>query len=106
MFLSPKEKESVPMAMKVTSSAFRAGEVIPSKYSCEGADVSPPLQWNGVPAGAISLALIGDDSDAPVGKWAQWGLYSLPITDSNLPESVHASETLSSGGKQGINEFS
>ncbi len=93
------------MAMKVTSSAFRAGEVIPSKYSCEGADVSPPLQWNGVPAGAISLALICDDPDAPVGTWVHWVLYSLPITVSNLPESVPASETLSSGAKQGINDF-
>ena len=93
------------MAMKVTSSAFRAGEGIPSKYSCEGADVSPPLQWNGVPAGAMSLALICDDPDAPVRTWVHWVLYSLPITVSDLPENVPASETLSSGAKQGINDF-
>src|SRR5260370_24548579 len=105
MFLSPKEKESVPMAMKVTSSAFRAGEGIPSKYSCEGADVSPPLQWNGVPAGALSLALICDDPDAPAGTWVHWVLYSLPITVSDLPENVPASETLSSGAKQGMHDF-
>jgi phosphatidylethanolamine-binding protein (PEBP) family uncharacterized protein len=45
------------MTMKVTSSAFQAGQAIPTKYTCEGADISPPLQWSGVPAGAKSLAL-------------------------------------------------
>jgi len=105
VFLSPEIEESIPMAMKVTSPAFRAGEAIPSKYSCQGADVSPPLQWDGVPASAKSLALICDDPDAPVGTWVHWVLYSLPIAISNLPEGVPASETLSSGAKQGTNDF-
>ena len=105
MFAVTGTEESIPMAMKVSSSAFRAGEVIPSKYSCEGADVSPPLEWNGVPTGTISFALICDDPDAPVGTWVHWVLYSLPITVSNLPENLPASETLSSGARQGINDF-
>jgi Raf kinase inhibitor-like YbhB/YbcL family protein len=93
------------MAMKVTSPAFRGGEVIPSKYTCEGANVSPPLQWEGLPPGANSLALICDDPDAPAGIWVHWVLYNLPINSSALPEAVPASETLSSGAKQGINDF-
>lgn len=48
------------MTMKLTSSAFDAGQAIPAKYTCEGEDISPPLQWSGVPAGAKSLALICD----------------------------------------------
>jgi phosphatidylethanolamine-binding protein (PEBP) family uncharacterized protein len=57
--------------MEVTSSAFQAGQTIPTKYTCEGADISPPLQWSGVPVSAKGLALICDDPDAPVGTWAK-----------------------------------
>jgi Raf kinase inhibitor-like YbhB/YbcL family protein len=93
------------MAMTITSSVFRAGEVIPTKYSCEGANISPPVQWDGVPAAARSLALICDDPDAPMGTWVHWVLYNLPTSGSNLPEHVPASEILSSGAKQGVNDF-
>jgi Raf kinase inhibitor-like YbhB/YbcL family protein len=93
------------MAMTITSSVFRAGEVIPTKYSCEGANISPPVQWDGVPAAARSLALICDDPDAPMGTWVHWVLYNLPTNVSNLPEHVPASEMLSSGPKQGMNDF-
>ena len=100
-----QKKEGVPMTMKVTSSAFQAGQAIPTKYTCEGADISPPLQWSGVPAGAKSLALICDDPDAPVGTWVHWVLYDLPVTATDLVEKVPASETLSFGAQQGINDF-
>jgi Raf kinase inhibitor-like YbhB/YbcL family protein len=93
------------MAMTIISSVFRAGEVIPTKYSCEGANVSPPVQWDGVPAGARSLALICDDPDAPMGTWVHWVLYNLPTSVPYLPERVPASEMLSSGAKQGVNDF-
>src|SRR5208337_4956144 len=93
------------MAMEVTSSAFQAGQTIPTKYTCEGADISPPLQWSGVPVGAKGLALICDDPDAPVGTWVHWVLYDLPITATDLAKNVPALETLSSGAKQGINDF-
>ena len=72
------------MTMKLTSSAFQAGQAIPTKYTCEGADISPPLQWSGVPAGAKSLALICDDPDAPVGTWVHWVLYDLPVTATDF----------------------
>jgi len=93
------------MTMQVTSSAFQAGQAIPAKYTCEGADISPPLEWSGVPASAKSLALICDDPDAPVGTWLHWVLYDLPVTATDLAEKVPPSESLSFGAKQGINDF-
>ena len=98
-------KSDMSVTMKITSPAFQAGQAIPPKYTCEGADISPPLQWNGLPDGAKSLALICDDPDAPVGVWVHWVLYDLPVTAKDLPENVPTSETLSFGGKQGINDF-
>ena len=93
------------MTMKVTSSAFQAGQPIPATYTCEGLDISPPLHWSGVPAAAKSLALICDDPDAPVGTWVHWVLYDLPVTTTDLAEKVPTSETLPTGAKQGINDF-
>jgi Raf kinase inhibitor-like YbhB/YbcL family protein len=93
------------MTMKLTSSAFDAGQAIPAKYTCEGEDISPPLQWSGVPAGAKSLALICDDPDASVGTWVHWVLYDLPVTVGELAEKLPVSESLSFGAKQGINDF-
>ena len=93
------------MTMQVTSSAFQAGQTIPAKYTCEGADISPPLEWSGVPASAKSLALICDDPDAPVGTWLHWVLYDLPVAATDLAEKVPPSESLSFGAKQGINDF-
>jgi Raf kinase inhibitor-like YbhB/YbcL family protein len=82
---------SAAMALTVTSSAFEAGDKIPSKYTCEGEDVSPPLAFGGVPAGTKSLALIVDDPDAPDPKapkrvWAHWLVYNLPPGSEGLPE--------------------
>jgi Raf kinase inhibitor-like YbhB/YbcL family protein len=79
------------MALTLTSSAFEAGEKIPSKYTCEGANISPPLTFGGVPEGTKSLALIIDDPDAPDPKapkrvWAHWLVYNLPPEIEALPE--------------------
>ena len=86
----PRKKQGMPMKMEVTSSAFQAGQKIPTRYTCEGADISPPLQGSGVPAGTKSLALICDDPDAPAGTWVHWVLYDLPITATDLAENVPA----------------
>lgn len=79
------------MALTLTSSAFKPGDKIPSKYTCEGEDVSPPLTFDGVPEGAKSLVLILDDPDAPDPKapkrvWAHWLVYNLPPDIKGLPE--------------------
>ncbi len=91
--------------MQLTSTAFTNGAPIPAKHTCEGKDVSPPLQWGGVPAAAKSLALIADDPDAPVGTWVHWVLYDLPPGITELAEDAPKTQTLPGGGRQGLNDF-
>lgn len=79
------------MALSITSDAFEAGAEIPRKYTCDGADLAPPLAITGVPDGARSLALIVDDPDAPDPAapkrvWVHWVLYDLPPATAGLPE--------------------
>ena len=64
--------------MQLTSPAFQSGAEIPRKHTCDAEDVSPPLRWDKVPAGARAFALIADDPDAPVGTWVHWVIYDLP----------------------------
>ena len=91
--------------MKISSPAFAEGEPIPALYTCEGSDISPPLQWSGVPAGASSLALVCDDPDAPMGTWVHWVVYHLPPQARGLPEATPCSESLPDGSLQGITDF-
>ena len=91
--------------MKLTSSAFDEGGMIPSKYTCDGADVSPPLKWSALPDGTKSLALICDDPDAPMGTWVHWVFYDIPAKTKDLPENITSDKHPASGGVQGINDF-
>ena len=76
------------------------------KYTCDGADASPPFTWSGAPAGTQTFALIADDPDAPAGTWVHWVLYNLPAGTSQLPENVAKVESLDLGGaRQGRNDF-
>ena len=93
------------MPFEVKTTAFENGGTIPSKYTCSGADVSPALNWHGVPANARSLALIADDPDAPVGTWTHWVIWSIPPQATGLPEGVPKTETLENGARQGKNDF-
>jgi len=84
------------MAINLTSTAFAANKPIPKKYTGEGADLSPPLSWSGVPQGTQELALICDDPDAPTPKpWVHWVAFKIPPTQTSLPE--HARENLVHG---------
>jgi Raf kinase inhibitor-like YbhB/YbcL family protein len=74
------------MEFELTSSASAGGEQIPTRYTCDGEDISPPLQWSEPPAGSQSLALIMDDPDAPVGTWDHWLLFNLPADSRSLLE--------------------
>jgi len=100
-----KAKKDRNTSITVKSSAFGPGAAIPEKFTGDGANVSPPLTWSGVPPGTKSLALICDDPDAPAGTWVHWVLYGLPATTSELPQKVPAAETLPSNAKQGMNDF-
>lgn len=91
------EKE---VAMYLRSSAFENGESIPKRYTCEGADVSPPLEWGAPPEGTRAFVLIVDDPDAPGGTWVHWVLYDLLGDTRTLPEGNP--ESL---GVAGINDF-
>jgi Raf kinase inhibitor-like YbhB/YbcL family protein len=93
--------------MKLVSSAFAHDGAIPAKYTCDGADVSPPLSWSDVPPGARTLALVVEDPDAPDPDapkmtWVHWVLYNLPPDGDGLPEGVRA---LPAGTLEGLNDW-
>ena len=92
------------MPLALTSTAFAQGGDIPVRYTCEGADASPPLAWSGVPAGTTSLALIVDDPDAPGHTWVHWVMYNLPPQTSELAQGVRR-EDLPSGTREGLNDW-
>lgn len=93
------------MTLSVTSAAFREGETIPSRYTCEGEDISPPLAWDQPPEGTRSLVLIVDDPDAPGGTFTHWVLFNLPAGQKQLPEAVPSRPQLDSGARQGKTDF-
>jgi len=92
------------MPMTITSPAFNDGDLIPKQYTCDGADVSPPLNWSGVPSNAKSLALVCDDPDAPGKTWVHWVVYDLPADTKSLGENA-AAVGLPAPVKQGLNDF-
>jgi len=98
-------KMEVMMDIKVTSPAFEEGGMIPAQFTCDGADISPPLTWSTVPEGTQSFALICDDPDAPMGTWVHWVLFNLPASTTELPRNVSPDERLPGGGRQGVNDF-
>ena len=95
--------------LALTSSAFEDHHPIPKKYTCEGADVSPPLAWSGVPTGTKSLALIVDDPDAPDPAapkrvFVHWVLFNVSAALSALAEGASGA-ALPAGAVEGRNDF-
>lgn len=93
------------MEIKVTSSAFTEGGMIPKKYTCDDEDASPPLAFDGLPGEAQSIALIMDDPDAPMKTFVHWVLYNLPKDTRELPENMSRDSKLPNGAEQGINSL-
>lgn len=91
--------------LKIVSSAFNQGETIPSKYTADGADMSPPLSWSSVPEGTKSFAIILVDLDAPGGEFVHWILFNLPVNVKEIHEGIPNQGTLENGAKQGKNDF-
>ncbi len=94
--------------MQISSSSFTQQGPIPEKFTCEGADTSPPLAWSGVPPSAKSVALIVDDPDAPDPAapkmtWVHWVLYNVPPQTTSLGEG--ASTKLPQGARVGLNDW-
>jgi Raf kinase inhibitor-like YbhB/YbcL family protein len=94
-----------PIPLTIRSPVFHEGGSIPARYTCDGEDVSPPLEWSGVPEGTKSLALTCDDPDAPAGLWVHWVVFDLPPSATGLPEGVPVTPEISGGGRQGKNDF-
>jgi Raf kinase inhibitor-like YbhB/YbcL family protein len=93
------------MALAITSSAFSEGQAIPTRYTCDGPDVSPDLALSGVPEAAASLALICDDPDAPMGTWVHWVLFNIPADADGLSAEISSDATLENGALHGTNDF-
>jgi Raf kinase inhibitor-like YbhB/YbcL family protein len=87
------------MAFILSSPAFNEGQEIPVRFTCDGDDVSPQLEWVGVPVGTETLTLIMDDPDAPAGTWVHWVLYNLPPDLTGLEQGVQGV------GFEGITSF-
>lgn len=102
---TPKKKGESRMSITMVSKAFKQGEMIPKKYTCDGENISPPLAWTGIPEGTKSIALIADDPDAPRGTWVHWVLFNLPAETKELPENIPPRSTLSNGARHGITDF-
>ena len=83
------------------TTAFDEGEVIPSKYTGDGEDVSPALSWTGAPGGIKSFVVTCLDPDAPPGTWIHWVLYDLPGDEAGLEGGVPKTKSLDNGAKQG-----
>lgn len=94
IFLNFKEKEKpfiVKGSMKISSSVFQNNQMIPSKYTCDGENINPPLLVSDVPKETKSLALIMDDPDAPMGTWVHWTLWNVSpetkeIAQGSIPQ--------------------
>jgi hypothetical protein len=87
-------------SMKLASSAFKQGENIPSQYTCDGANVNPPLQISDLPANTQSLALIMDDPDAPLGTWVHWTIWNIDPQTTEIKEN-----SVPAGAIQGMTSF-
>ncbi|MBU1862501.1 MAG: YbhB/YbcL family Raf kinase inhibitor-like protein [Candidatus Omnitrophica bacterium] len=93
------------MSITLMSPVFNYGEMIPSKYTCDGENISPPLRWWAVPPGTMTFVLISDDPDAPMGTWVHWVLFNIPVKEVELPEGIPAKERLDNGALHGITDF-
>jgi Raf kinase inhibitor-like YbhB/YbcL family protein len=93
------------MKIELESAAFAPGGPIPTRYTCDGDDISPPLQWSDPPTRTQSFALIVDDPDAPSGTWVHWVLYNLPADTRSLAEAIPSDADLQGGSRNGSNSW-
>ncbi len=95
----------MPAGIKLSSSAFTEGQPIPRAYTCDGINISPPLEWTGMPKSARTITIIAEDPDAPAGDWVHWVIYNLPADTIGMVENLPSTEDVKGGGLQGRNDF-
>jgi Raf kinase inhibitor-like YbhB/YbcL family protein len=102
ILLSAAAVRSVPAesTISVSSTAFRSGEKIPPAFTCKGANISPPLEFHGIPAAAKSLALVVEDPDAPTGLFTHWLVWNIAPSAAQIAE-----KSVPPGAVQGTNDF-
>ncbi len=88
--------------LQVESIAFQEGEMIPTKYTCDGTDISPPFAWSKVPPSTKSFVLICDDPDAPMGTWVHWVVFDIPKKVTEFSEGVNVEKL---GALEGVNSW-
>jgi Raf kinase inhibitor-like YbhB/YbcL family protein len=91
-------------SITVTSSNFKNGEAIPARYTCDGANVSPDIQWSAPPAGTKSIAIVMDDSDTPL-LFTHWLAYDIPANTRDIPEGASTPSTRLGHAAEGANNF-
>jgi Raf kinase inhibitor-like YbhB/YbcL family protein len=99
------QKGAPSMTFTLRSSDFANGGEIPRRFTCDGEDRSPTLEWSDAPAGTKSFALIADDPDAPAGTWVHWVIFNIPGGVHSLTGGVEQKEQLADGTRQGRNDF-
>ena len=99
-----EDKPQMP-TLELKSDSLKHEKSIPDKYTCEGEDISPDLNWGKLPEGTVELALICDDPDAPAGTWVHWVIYRIPPDTSGLEESIPPVKQTETGILQGENSW-
>lgn len=87
------------MALSFRSPAFGDGATIPAQYTCEGANAAPPLEWSGVPEGAVTLLITCEDPDAPRGTFHHWAAYNIAADETAISQA--APQAINDFGKRG-----
>jgi Raf kinase inhibitor-like YbhB/YbcL family protein len=98
-----QRKHKMVKEMHIRSSAFEQNGVIPSKYTCDGINVSPALEWSGFPSGTKSFALVCDDPDASSGSFIHWVVFNIPATVMKLDEHFISGQVGAKGALSGNN---
>ncbi|MGM0366475.1 MAG: YbhB/YbcL family Raf kinase inhibitor-like protein [Actinomycetota bacterium] len=95
-----ERKDREGPAMEIISTAFSHNENIPARYTCDGQDINPPLEFSNIPEGTRSLALIADDPDAPAKTWVHWVVWNISPDATGIPEDSKPGEAV-----EGITDF-
>lgn len=105
LYVALRGRGAPPARIELSSPAFEYGGVIPTRYACDGEDVTPPLEWGDLPEGTASLALVFFDPDAPGGEFTHWLIYGIPADVRSLLEGVPGEGVVPGLGVQGRNGF-